>query len=257
MKADNMNCLEFRRMTLAEPDCRDPAYLQHRHDCAACRAYAEGSAGFEQSLRDAMRVEVPSDLLSTIKLGQAIAVEQGVSTDDVEGRRSTVFGFISRLGHRQRLAMAASVLVVLVAGFLGVQGLKPETQSFPDEVIAHIENELNHLNEPGEVDAAKLALLMKGVGGSIREPIGRVSYAGRCVIRKQQGLHMVMDGKRGPVTVFYVPGEKPGDTRRFSADGYQGELVEAGAGSLAVVGAQGEPLAPIISRLDQAIAWTP
>jgi len=261
MKAPNMNCLEFHRMSLAEPDSRDAAYLQHRHECAACRAYAERNVGFEQSLREAMQIDVPADLLPTIKLGQAIAAEDSVATTSgpdlrrVPGRRGTVAVLQRRWAARPVLALAASVVVLVAAGFLGLQALNQPSQSFPDEVIAHIEHELNHLHEPGEVGEAKLAALLDGFGGSIEQDLGKVSYAGTCTIRKQKGLHMVMAGERGPVTVFYVPGEKPGATTRFSADGYQGELVAAGDGSLAIVGAEGEPLAPIISRLDQAIAW--
>ena len=89
---------------------------------------------------------------------------------------------------------------------------------------------------PGEVGEARLAELPGGFGGTVEQQFGKVSYAGTCNIRKHQGLYMVRVGERGPVRVFYVPGEKPGMTTRFSADGYQGELVAAGDGSLAIMG---------------------
>jgi len=241
-----MNCLEFHRFTLADPNSRDPGYLQHARQCAACRSYAERGSAFEDSLRDAMSVEVPADLLPDIMLQQAISAEQSPRRHCIE---------TPAWWARPPLALAASLLVVALAGWLGLQWFGSTELSFPDEVIAHIEHEIEHLHEAGEVGDAKVAALIGSFGGHVEEGLGKVSYAGSCTIRNRKGLHMVLDGDRGPVTVFYIPGEQPGSETRFSRNGYQGELVPAGGGSLAIIGEQGEALAPIIARFDDAIAW--
>lgn len=241
-----MNCLDFHRLTLSDPNSHDAGYLQHARQCAACRGYAERGAAFEGSLREAMAVEVPADLLPDIMLQQAISAEQSPQRHCVEP---------SAWWARPPLTLAASLLGVMLAGWLGLQWFGSAELSFPDEVIAHIEHEIAHLHEAGEVGDAKVAALIGSFGGHVGGRLGKVSYAGSCTIRNRKGLHMVLDGERGPVTVLFVPGEQPGNETRFNRDGYQGELVPAGGGSLAIVGEQGEPLAPIITRLDDAIAW--
>jgi len=238
-----MNCLEFRRLTLVEPDSRDADYLRHRRDCAACAAYAGRSAVFEDSLREALALDVPTDLLPGLLLEQAIATEQP------QPQRPRWRG--------PTLALAASLLVMTLAGWLGLRWFSGAQQSFPDEAIAHIEHEIEHLHEPGEVGDAKVAALLGSFGGRVEQDLGTVRYAGSCTLRNKKGVHMVLAGDKGPVTVFYVPGDKPVAVSHFSGDGYEGELVPAGDGSLAVIGEQGEPLEPIIARLDRAIAWGP
>jgi hypothetical protein len=248
-----MNCLEFRRMSLTDPGIQDAGYQRHRHECVACRDYAVGSMDFEAGLREAMNIEVPEDLAARVLLAQAIAVEQAPRRRWFGGW--SIPGLVPGLA--PGLAMAASLLLLVVVGWLGMGDFSAPPLSLSAEVVAHIEAERDYLTQPGEVGEARLAALLEGVGARIRHSPGRVSYAGACEIRNKKGVHLVLQGERGPVPVLYVPGEKPGPTQRFEQDGFTGELLAVGDGSLAVVGEGGEALEPIIANLEQAIAWGP
>jgi hypothetical protein len=241
-----MNCLEFRRLTLVDPETQDSGYRRHRRDCAACRDYAAVSTDFEADLREAMTIAVPDDLVPRVLLAQAIAVEKAP--------RRPWFGSRAFPG----LALAASLLLLVAAGWLGMRDGGSPPLSLSAEVVAHIEAERDYLTKTGEVGEARLAALLEGFGARVRHGgLGRVSYAGACEIRNRKGVHLVLQGERGPVTVLYLPGEAPGVIERFEQDGFSGELLPVGRGSLAVVGEQGEALEAIITNLEQAIAWGP
>jgi len=264
-----MNCLEFRRMSLTDPGTQDTGYQRHRHECAACRDYAAVGADFEAGLREAMNIEVPGDLVPRVLLAQAIAVEQaprrpwfgGLSVLGlIQGLIQGLASGLAQLSAKARspgLAVAASLLLLVAAGWLGMRGFGGAPLSLSAEVVAHIEAERDYLQKTDEVGEATVAALLEGFGARIRHSPGRVSYAGACEIRNRKGVHLVLQGERGPVTVLYVPGEKPGPTKRFEQDGFSGELLPVGGGSLAVVGEQGEALEAIITNLEHAIAWGP
>ena len=89
-----MNCLEFRREKLADPQRASGEARSHAFACAACSAFARRFDESERSLALALEVPVPEGLVERI---------------------------LFRAGNPQRswraLAAAASVFAALAAGF--------------------------------------------------------------------------------------------------------------------------------------------
>ncbi len=237
-----MNCLEFRRNLLTEPETLDPLMKSHVDTCESCNAFAQREAGLERTLKEAMSLSVPEDLADRIKMRQGIV-------DEVHKKHVRPWKF----------AMAASVfLAVVIASYFGyqTQRLSETERLLQQAVIQHINNELHHLVEQNDVKLAQLNLLLKPLGGYVSEGLGKVNFASRCDIREHTGLHLVLAGEQGPVTVLYIPQEHIKHESHIENTRFDGVLFPAGQGALAVVGERGEVLDEFTERLKNNIKWT-
>jgi hypothetical protein len=67
--------------------------------------------------------------------------------------------------------------------------------------------------------------------------------------------HFVIKGASGMVTIYYVMGRRLNQQKDVRRAQYEGILVPAGHGNLAVIGQPGEQLQTIIDKLEQAVIW--
>jgi hypothetical protein len=236
-----MNCLDFRRRWLAEPDTDDPILRSHASDCESCRAFAQSEALFERKLHDALSVEVPRGLAERIKMRQGIV-------EEVRRRHVRPWKF----------ALVASLfLVVAVAALIGYQTQRlNETETLLQQaVIDHIYGELEHITTQNNIQLDQLNLLLEPFGGYAAAGIGRVNYAGDCEIQEHPGVHIILPGQSGPVTVIYISQERVRHDSRFEHTRFDGILLPAGKGSLAIIGEHGEALGELTERLKNNIKW--
>jgi hypothetical protein len=226
-----MNCLEFRQHYLADPRSQDSAYLEHKHACRACGEFAAQEAAFEQALSSALAVDVPPSLAARVILNQTLH----------QARQ-----------HRTFVAVAATAVLLMLVPVTTLL-LWPPSASLEQEVIAHIAGERDHLAAHGPVpDNAVLAVLTT-IGVEARQPLTDVRYAGICPIRRQPSGHLVLAGTHGPVTVLLMPHETIRQRLPIATAEFQGVILPAGDGSVAIVGAPGETLETIEQQLDQAL----
>lgn len=237
-----MNCLEFRRQILTDPRCREIEFLRHRERCLECAPFVRRVGRFEQHLEQAMRVDVPADLASRIRLKRSILEEQRI-------RRQRPW----------RYAMAAGVAFVLgTSGLIGyrMHHAREAAEGLRNTVLQHIAMEPQHLRERNNIPVARLNQLLAPFGAQFSEGFGNADYAGSCAIGKQLGAHFVIHGQTGPVTIIYVPG-KPIAGRSDSADRrFASILLPAGDGNLAIVGERGESLDSVLRKVTENLTWT-
>lgn len=232
-----MNCLEARRQMLRNPRRCSEACLEHLAQCQSCTAEHRKLLRLEQAIEDAMQVEPPLGLSEHLQMhGHFLA-----------GRH--------RRKRRLIAGMAASLLLsaVVLTHYSGVMKPDPMQQL----VLAHIRDEPWRLREVHEVGERQMNLMMAGLGGSYHDKGMRVSYAGPCQIRRRQGLHMVVRGQQGPVTVLVMPGEHRQGVLKVKDQRFEGAIYPAGYGSFAVVGEKNEHLSPIASQVRQSISIHP
>ena len=72
-------------------------------------------------------------------------------------------------------------------------------------------------------------------------------------MRKRNGVHLVMPGKMGPITVFFMPGEMADAEHAGKLDTLQRPDLPTSWGSIAVVGESGESLDGLGERLAAAV----
>lgn len=237
-----MNCLEFRRLLLIEPCSSDDDFVAHRTGCTDCGHEAAQSEHLERQLREVLSVDPPEGLRDRIMLEHAI--EYGKP----------------RRGMRTQWATRAASLL-LVAGLAGGLGYRWadtlfRTSDLEVAVFNHVNDELDHLHEDHNLQTTDLEILLAPFGARLENSLGRVNYAGRCNIRKHSGIHLVVPGQRGPVTILLMPGEHMDHQQAIRSLRFNGVIVPTPYGSMAVVGEKGEVLDSVVDTVAEKIIWT-
>jgi hypothetical protein len=235
-----MDCLTFRRQLLEDPSREDAVLASHEASCAPCAVFARSLRADEAKLHDLLNIDPPSELAERIQLAVSFGPEP------------------ARTSPSRWLAIAASGLLVVSAATLGWLNFhKPyEELSLERSVLHHVADETRHLYDPGPADDDKLHDVFARFGASVRkEDLGQVSFAGICMMRRDKGVHLVLRGEHGPVTVFFMPGEQASKPMELGSERFAGIIEPTTWGSIAVVGEQGEKLAPVLARVRQAVSW--
>ncbi len=227
-----MNCLEFRRLLTGEPRQNDNAVRVHRAECATCDAYARSMTDFDALIHEALAVPVPDEMRLT-------AGEPGrVRTPRVRW-----------------LALAASVLVAVGAGFVFWQAATPH--SLHEAIVAHVyhEPDLLLLNASDRADETTVRTVLQRSQVSLTRDIGPVSHAGLCYFRGNLVAHLVVYSVNGPVTVLLLPDEQVDKAMPIHEDGFHGTIMPLDKGAIAVVGTDEADVHPVQSIISNAVEW--
>jgi hypothetical protein len=158
--------------------------------CRQCAELAFSVENFERKLAVALRVEVPAGLESRILLNCFIQARRF--------RRRWQFAGV---------AMAASMLLAVGVTSWVLLGQRAPSPSPQRWLFRHIEEEPAALSASLEVKEDYVRSLFEQFGGELMGSLGLVTYSGKCAARKGDGIHLVLRGERGPVTVIVMPGE--------------------------------------------------
>ena len=230
-----MDCNEFRRQTQVDPLARSAARLVHEDACADCASFARAARAREIRLRALLREVAPPAGLDD-RIRHAAQAEQQ---------------------QRWRYASAFGLLLLILVSMLVVQRapVGPDRPALVNAVLAHIAAEQHHLRQGGEVSGRRLDGLFQRFGARLAGTLNQVSFAGECLMVERTGVHLVLRGTAGPVTVFFMPGEM---TDRELPVGFRdliGTIVPTGWGSIALVGRQGEDIVGLRDRVSAAVEW--
>ena len=100
-----------------------------------------------------------------------------------------------------------------------------------------------------------LGFLLSQFGAELDRAVGRVSYASVCRIGRQTGVHVVVPGQQGPVTILIMPGEYVMRRSQVRSSRFSGVIVPTKKGSMAIVGQKLEPVDEVAERMQRAIVW--
>jgi hypothetical protein len=234
-----MNCLEFRRRRLAEPNLGGQDFLQHEIECKKCARFVSEMRELDARLSEALRIGVPVGLERQIK------------------RRHRELN-PGRPG-RHILSLAASVLVSvgITTGIFYVAVRPPPPQA---AVRDHIEKEWESIVKNDEIDSEATAAVLSKIGGMVRDDQGRIKYASLCDFSDYGSAHLVIDGRKGPVLVLIMK-EQHVAKARFMAKSKPGETMLEGMhthtsnGSMAIVGQADEELHTVGEFVRNSVFW--
>jgi len=231
-----MDCETFRRRLLIDPADPDPRLRAHAETCPACAREVRRATAFEAQLRRALADE-------TAPQGNAAA-------------------------HRRPRQLLPALLGLLGLLGVGIWWLMPGpgsggTEALAATAVAHVRDEIELLEALGsgltraQSRPESVALLLEGLGVPQRLRIDgglaeRLRHAGRCVIGTRYGLHLVLQGQRGPVTVLLLPGREIAAQHSTTSKRFDILLAPAGDATLALLGEHGEPLQELAQRLGGA-----
>jgi len=204
----NMHCLEFRRRLLEDPYQNSKELLEHEASCPECATYSGKIRKQEASLRALLNSPAPPpELAENIRRG----VRLESRTDVV---RQVWFG------------AAASVLLVVGASMFSLFSAHYQREHMPlaQNVLFHINDEARHLHEPGPVSTQRVHAVLARFGAELGGDIGQIRFVAECVMRNRTGVHLIINGQQGPVTVFLMPGEQIPAVMPVASDRLQGEI---------------------------------
>ena len=234
-----MNCLEYRHALLVNPTEQSDDMLEHKQSCEVCAAFTREQKAMESDLHTALEVPIPDGLASRVLLRHSVEQKQAPAW-------------------RQwpTLAMAASVLfaTVLIVQLQFNTELINE-QAIEQVALKHVYDEEKHLQDRNNVSLAELNKMLQVASLKLNQQPSTVNYAGQCDIRRDQGVHMVMDGEKGPVTVLFMPKEYVTEPLSLADGRFDVRVIPIKGGSLAIIGEKGEPIEKIESQLRQNIVY--
>lgn len=189
-----MNCIEFRRLLLADPVACTHEQAEHLAQCAACAAFARDARRFEEDLHGAIDVPAPQGLTERILLR----------------RRTHAPAF-------RIWAIAASLFIGIGIGFYLYGFLRGGTE--PVRVAAElgdahpavaaityvVDHEARLLREGRSGDTAVLRDALTRLGLKLPSNGVTVRYLGKCPVPSGTGEHVVLQTALGKVTLILVP----------------------------------------------------
>jgi len=214
-----MECLEFRRQLGSDPRHESAAMTAHKRECSGCAEAQARALGFELQLRRAMNVAVPMGLADRILLAQTTMERR-----DTGAQRRRWFAGVG---------IAAAIVLAFGAASLWRTSNKID---FPALVADHIRDEPESFasSEPMPVPAVLQYFDARHVRLAAALPPG-ISYAAPCPMGPYKTVHMVMPQADGPVTVFYLAGDRMRERGNFHQAQWVGRNVPMGQGTLVLV----------------------
>jgi hypothetical protein len=241
-----IQCQQYRRMLLADPQNVSAEMRLHVTTCPDCTQYTDRLLRFEGRLERALRVPAMQQVGSAAAL--RAAPPRAAPTP------------AARPQHRRRrwLAAAASLLVAVAGGlWLVLPG-----RSLAAAVVDHMAEEPEAWARTDvPVPQPKLDKVLSESHVRLRANAGLVSYANSCPFRGHVVPHLVVQTGGGPVTVMVLTHESVAHAVDFDEQGYRGVIVPVpGHGSLAVLergDAMGvKTIEGVATRVLGAIDWT-
>ncbi len=234
-----MNCLDCRRLLMTAPLDRGMNLRHHLDTCETCAREAERAREFEGKLRDSLVTTPQAGLEERILLARLLKRQQVSS-------------------RFKRWAMATGLALSLgLSGWFGhgLMNWAPGPSTVSVAVIEHIQDELDVLDKQYPITPEGLGRLLSHFGARLTGDLGRVNYANRCNFMHTKAVHMVLQGKNGPVTVLMMPNSPLERMEQIDGEGFSGIVLPTKYGSLAVITDHPEPVDVLAQRVLRAVSW--
>ncbi|MDP4492485.1 DUF3379 domain-containing protein [Vibrio sp. AH4] len=235
-----MDELEFRRKVMSDPKQRDKELLEMIATNESSAKYVDDVLQLDKQIAQAFKIDVPDDLADKILFQQSTLLE-----DEKVIRPQFV-----------RKAMAIAASIAFTAGLLVGQVqwgnilVSPAQASLSEMAVQHVIHEegfVNRLDEQADMSQinAKMQPFAYKMDGSFPY---HVYYLNHCGFGKENAVHMVFQGEKGKVTLFFTPIVSK-QALAFKQDGMSGIVEPIGEASLILVGEQGENVSAIAQKL--------
>jgi|ADGO01.1.fsa_nt_gi Protein of unknown function (DUF3379). len=227
-----MNCHEFRTAIGADPSSQNADLRVHEQTCAACARYRKQMQDMDRLIHKAL----------TVPIEERVASQSNAPR--ISQKRRTI----------SRWQLAASLLAsIMIVASIWVGTTR---ESLAEQIVTHTAHEsFAMVRTDKRVDAKVLANILAKSGVGLREDVADVSYASSCPFRGHEVPHLVVQTDRGPVTVLVLANEPQTKAmERFSEGGYEGVIVPAPRGVLAVLG-KDAPIEQVVDKLSWSIDY--
>ncbi len=225
-----ITCLEFRRRVGAEPFGSDAGIEAHRRECPDCARFQDELRSMDGLIKRALAVDPP-------RVG---GIRPAASAPP-------------RVSRRRLFAIAASLVAGVTVGLVLL--VSAPRASIAREVFDHVMHEHGAMDTTAPLPPAELAQVLDPDGTRIRPGIGDVTYAARCPFDGHVVPHLVVRTPEGPVTVLMLRHREIGKPMRIEEQGYEGVVLPAPKGSIAIVGKDVPDLDVVAKKVFDAVDW--
>ncbi len=244
-----MNCQTYRQQYTLEPRCQEEDFLYHKQACSDCAAFTTDMIQFEQSLIEAMKVEIPDDLTERILQRQFKNKKSP----------SLLVRFNERLKSILYLppvyAVAASLFLVITLFSSGILWWQADTVYLKQEILSYIENTPQAFQTDSEVPAAELRMMFQKIGAKMTGDIGKVSFCKIFTLQGYRSAHMVLSGIKGPINVLFIRDSNLTEPQNLNNVKFKGIIRATSWGNIAIMGVEEERLEQISKRMNEKLIW--
>ncbi len=237
------NELEFRKRAYANPyDCSED-FVAALESNPEYRHFVDDLLNFDRKLQDSIDdIPVPDGLAERIILRQSLKQYQ---------RNKPLRAIFSTF------AIAASV--VLVIGLAATQWPSRNHANFDAEIFAHISNEPVSFANAMTVNAPLVNQLMASFGGQLNDESNfdsmQIQYVRICEVDAHIGMHMVITGSKGSVSIFMLPNPPVRAKYNISNQRFDGIVAPRKSGNLVVVGEKDETIDMYKNLIASNFTW--
>lgn len=240
-----MNCLEFQRIALSDPNNREDSFLAHRTGCADCQKYLSSVRKMDADLDASLRVEMPPEFAARLQLQQ-------VMQDHSESRFSI-----------RRYAMVASfALLLFVAGFIasgqfGVgNSIDEDYQTLLAGVIEHVHQQpMTPMLDRQRANRNAKSLLASYDPRMQIKPLDNLQFSKICTMGIYRGLHASLETPDGSVIFAYIKGTPVSDVLDAGYEGYTSRVKPLPGGNLIIMSRTQKSLEQAHAQLEDALYW--
>ncbi len=223
-----MNCIEFRQLKLADPNAPSEEANDHKSRCTTCAGFERDIHRLDDSIHTALSVAVPEGFAAKVLLNQSLQSHP---------RRPTRWYWLS---------MAASFFLAIF-----IFQLSP-ADALDDEIITHLDNEAHQVHgKTGDIGVPEIRSVLLAIGGDLDQPIGKVTYASKCLMDGQLVAHFVVENSGNPYTLIVIP-QSSKRQLVFEDEHWKGIITPHATGTIAIVAhVQAGDITPELQRLSQ------
>ena len=244
-----MNCKDYKEAIAADPSMSFDG-ASHADACESCAIFRDEILELDQKIASALEIAVP-----TLKLPELVPVD----ADEDDGKVVNLPVRNHRFRHWTAPAWVGLAASLVVATVLGVRMLSTDIvyPSLAAEIVAHLDHEPKSLRITDKpVSERQLAKVVRDDIAEMDDDVGLITYARTCVINGNKIPHLVMQGKRGPITLLLLPDEMLDAAVSLDGEGITGVILPLGQGSIAIIGDRDEPLDDVRQRVADSVKWS-
>ncbi len=229
-----MDDLEFYRQAYIDPNSDNEDFLAYQVKNYETQKFIDDLKHFDSDLKQAFNVTASEELAARLKLNQTF--EQHA------------------LQHKQKKQWLWVASVMIFIGILFSYDylfIQSPNKNLSNRVLSHIYHELDHLQERKQRSLFQVNSVLSSFGVTMDKIFVPINYLGSCNIGNTKGVHMVLEGKIGPITVLMLPNDYMKSEYTFHDDRFNGVILPSVHGSVAVIGEKGESLKTLKEKLSQ------
>lgn len=243
-----MQCLEFKKLALADPGTRQENFIEHSKACPECLKYVAEIKQMDADLRESLSIAVPPELMAKLQLNQVM-----LETDNHQNSTKRI----------RRFAMAASVAVALFVGGIMLvnqinlsEEISDDYQSLLAGVMSHVsEQPITPVWDNPRANRVTNTLLASYDDGMRIKQMDNLQFGRICPMGEYKGLHATLETSDGQITFAYIKGKPLGDMIDSSFEGYLTRVKPVRGGNLVIFSRSKKSLDEADRDLEKAIYW--